>query len=141
MQDYLSRTVIPVGTPAAGGGFTRTFEESEYWLLLAVTLQLVTDATVGNRNVVVALTDGAGGTIVRTVSGFAQTPSSTANYSFARSSSEWDSDLATVASGPLFDIPVAPGDSLVVSITGAGAADQMSAVRLTLLKAPVRDDD
>lgn len=98
--------------------------------LVAVTFRLVTDATAGNRSTFVSLHDGSGQAVARSVAGFAQTPSSTADYSFACDDTEWDSDLLTVASGPLFSVPVDVGDTINILGKNAGAADALSLVRM-----------
>ena len=138
--EYLSRSVLAVPLVPAGEGFTVPVPESERWLVLAVCLTLATDATAGNRNVVVELVDGAGTVVCQTVSGYALTPSSSARFSFARGSSEWDSDLATQASGPLFDVPCDAVDKVVVTVSGAGAADAITDGRVTVLQVPVRPE-
>lgn len=132
------RTVLAAPQPAAGAGVTVGVPRSEWQQLLAVSFRLVTDATVATRTPVVAVTDGSGVNIIGVAAGYGATASTTADYSFAVGLGEWDQSNNANASGALPPLPLAEGDSIVISIGAGVAGDQVSRVRVTLLQSPVR---
>lgn len=138
--DY-SPAVIYVPPPAAGADVTFTTPGSEYQDLVCVSFTLTTSATVGNRTPVLEIVDGAGRVIAGCAAGYATTASSTAQYSFVRGLSEWDSAGTSFASGPVPRVPLQLGDAVKVHIDGIDATDQLSAVTIVVTQLGVRPDD
>jgi hypothetical protein len=134
------RTVLASPQPAAGQGVTVGVPESEYQTLLAVTFRLVTSASVATRVPIVSITDGSGVALVNCPAGKSTVASLTADYTFAVGLGEWDIASTTNAAGGLPTLPLAAGDSIVVSVSAIDAADQLSRVRVTLLQRVVRVD-
>lgn len=134
----VTRTVLAAPQPAAGAGVTVSVPESEYQTLVAVNFRLVTSATVATRTPVVSITDGSGVAIMGVAAGYGATANTTADYSFAVGLGEWDQSNNANASGGLTPLPLAAGDSIVISVGAIDATDQISRVRVTLLQRAVR---
>jgi hypothetical protein len=124
--------------PAAGATVTVAVPEAVRAYLHAVCVRVVTDANVANRTPVVSINDGTGVARARVAAGFATTATTTVDYTFAHGLAEWDSAGTTVASGPGPVLPMQDGDSIVISLDGVQAGDQLSRVRVTVLQRPVR---
>jgi len=139
--DYTARTVLAAPQVAAGASVTVPVPESESQLLVACRFRVATSAVVASRTPIVSVLGGDGISIVDAVSGFAITAGSTADFSFAAGLAEWDAAGSVFASGGLFAIPLAAGDSVQISLSSGDAGDQISRVRLTLLQTPIRPDD
>lgn len=139
--EYMERTVLAVGQPAAGAGVTVPVPQSEQQQLVAVTMRLVTSAVVANRTPVVTITGGDGVAVGIAVAGFALTAGSTADFAFVAGLKEWDSAGGSLASGPCPELPLVAGDSVVISVNGIDAADQLSRIRVAIVQTPIRDDD
>jgi len=129
-----------VGQPAVASSVTVVVPEAVRWILLAVCFRVVTDANVANRTPVLTVLDGSGVARARVAAGFATTASTTVDYTFANGLAEWDSAGTTIASGPGPVLPLQDGDSLVISVDGVQAGDQVSRVRVTALQRAVRAD-
>lgn len=134
----VQRTVLAAPQPAAGAGVTVSAPKSEWQQLVAVNFRLVTSAVVATRVPVVSVTDGSGVNIIGVAAGYGATANTTADYSFVVGLGEWDQSNNANASGPLPPLPLAEGDSIVVSVGAIDAGDQISRVRVTLLQQPTR---
>lgn len=122
--------------PAPAAGFTITPTRSEAWRLRSLAFQLVTDATVGNRNITLAIGDGNDvwwrGAIPTLVPA-SQTVQYTAyDGGFPGTDAGGLVTLRWPAYGPTLRL----GDVLTVALTGAGVADQISAIAAFILEYP-----
>jgi len=135
----VTRSVIAPGQVAAGTGVTVTFPESEWQQLVAVSFRLVTSAAVATRRPAVAITDGSGVTLVTVPSSITSAASLTTDFSFAFGVGASSGASGTSVSESLPPLPIAEGDSLVISVAAIDVADQISRVRITLLQRPVRE--
>lgn len=134
-------SVVGRPDPAAGGGFTYALPFSERSLVAAVTFQLVTAAAAASRIVYLDLLDSGGVRIGRFSPGLNQTATHTTVYTFAVGLNAYGVADAASMGAPLPFLPLPDGCTVSVGITAVQAADQISGIRLTVLQAPVRDDD
>jgi hypothetical protein len=125
------RQVLPVASPAAGGGLTVNLEPQYVQRLLALTFTLTTDATVANRVVTVDYFSGQATAFTSSGAAVAQTASTVQRYvgSWQRTESEWNPGTAVFF--PLEDLFLDGGEQVGITITNVGAADQLSAIVAT----------
>ena len=125
-----------IATPAAATGFTITPIRGEWWRLWALAFQLVTDATVGNRNVTLTIGDG-NDTWWRGAIPALVPASQTVQYA-AYDGGAPGTDAAGLVTlrWPRYGPTLRQGDTLTVGITGAGAADQFSGIVAYALEYP-----
>lgn len=117
--------------PAAGAGFTHKLAGTYVSRLLAVVFKLTTDATAGNRYVAVEYQGDNGLAFAVSAAGVTVAPSTTAQRfagSILRGNGEW-------ATGTDILFPLAPvflhgGESVKITLTNEGVADQLSAIEL-----------
>lgn len=136
---YREARPVAVPNPAAGAGFTYSLPGSERTRVLAVCFQLVTAVAVAARRVSCDLIDGEGGILGRFSSGFTQAASLTTVYTFAVGVNAYGANDAAAIGAPLADLMLPGAGSAVVSIANVQAADQVSAVRVTVAQVPYRD--
>lgn len=131
----------PVGipNPAAGGGLTYRLPGSERQRILAVTFQLVASADAGNRKPVLAYKDGGGVAFAAVGLPYSQTAGITTVYTFAVGLQMFGADDAANMGGPLPDLPLDVGESLVLTITNVDNTDAVTAVRLFVEQQHVRE--
>jgi hypothetical protein len=126
--------------PAAGASVTVAMPGAVRWYLQAVCFRLVADANVAARTPIVTVLDGTGVARARVAAGFSTSAGTTVDYTFAHGLAEWDSGGTTIASGPGPVLFMQDGDSIVISVDGVQAGDQLSRVRVTVLQKAVRAD-
>jgi hypothetical protein len=128
------------GQPAVASSVTIVMPEAVRWILLAVCFRIVTDANVANRTPVLTVLDGSGTARASVAAGVATVASKTADYTFANGLAGWVAAGTSVVSGAGPVLPLQDGDSLVISVDGVQAGDQVSRVRVTALQRAVRAD-
>lgn len=113
--------------PAAGEEISDNVPAGRIWHILAVSFQLVTDATVANRRVVFE-TSGNGGWFTRHIASIDQAASVTRAYSVAKFSSITDADNGNnIQIGLAHDIYIPESGFLVTSTTNLQAGDNFTA--------------
>jgi hypothetical protein len=128
------------GQPAVASSVTIVMPEAVRWILRAVCFRIATDANVANRTPVLTVLDGSGVARASVAAGVATVASKTADYTFANGLAGWVAAGTAVVSGPGPVLPLQDGDSLVISVDGVQAGDQVSRVRVTALQRAVRAD-
>lgn len=112
--------------PAAGAEISEAVPTGARWDLLAISFQLVTDATVANRETALTFDDGA--TIYFTSpSGFAQTASLTRRYSAAAIGAQTAPAAGTDRQILIPLITLLPGHRIRTATTGIVAGDNYGA--------------
>ncbi len=132
--------VISLANPAAGADWSATVPPGVVWDVLALTSQLATSPTAGQRYALLVLGDGA--------STFLQIPnvgnwgaSNTARVNYARNhDSLHDSATPDHAIAPLPSLRLMPGWTIGSLTTGLDAGDQWSHVVLLVLVTQLDDD-
>jgi len=126
--------------PAAGANFARSLESQYATRVLAVNCQLVTGAAVANRWVELRFTDSDGGVWDRAGAGVFVLASSTVQlvWQIGRGSADFASGGAdtTPIYAPLNDVFLAGSDQVRIVVGNIQAADQLSAIRLTVERFP-----
>lgn len=136
----VSTSVVTRPSPAAGGGFTYAPPEAVRFKVAAVSFQLVTAVAVATRLVSLDLLDGASNIIGRFSAGFTQSASKTSVYTFAAGINEYGANDAAAIGAPLPDLWLPDGSSIAVNVGAVQAADQVSAVVVTLRQYGIRPD-
>lgn len=122
--------------PVAGQSWSRKVDGRYFERLISAQYTYTTDATVGNRNLVLALLDANGAAILNVTAGV--------NYgatSFFTGCLMIDSPTMNYAPvnnmwGYLPDIITPPGYQWAMQVAGAGAADQFTAITLLVQQFP-----
>jgi hypothetical protein len=126
----------PVPTPAPGVNWSRTNDSGGTWLVRSIMFRFVTAAAAANRIVSVVATSAEDRWFL-TTSGLAQAATLTADYS------AFPGAAPTVALGPagLLALPddglwLPPGHVIASEVSAIQAADQLSAIVLTVIEMP-----
>lgn len=117
-------------TAAAGAGFVYEVGTDYVERMDALAFELVTAATVANRQVILSLLDPNGAVLAAIPAGSVQAASLTHTYSFLRGVSQVNPVAGLVQLSPLFPFPIPPLYSLSVSIVAVAGADQIKNIRL-----------
>lgn len=124
------RELLPLDTPSAGGGFTRTIDGRYIVRPLALHFRIVTDATVANRTVYVQYRDTNGVAFASMLAPVNVTASTTVDFAFWRGLGQADWIGTTPVTVPLMEAFLLPSWQLAVAIDGVQAGDQLSRIRL-----------
>lgn len=122
--------------PAAGANFVRRVPGETFEHYRAVRFQLTTDATVANREVYLDFQDGDGTSVVRLASAAVQAASLTYDYSFTIDFDVAAASSGTIVNGPLPNVRLQSGWSLVISALALDASDQFKNIRLYANRIP-----
>lgn len=133
--------VVPIANRGAGIEPSFNVPGSERMLLMGVSFVLTAAAGGSNRTPVLEIKDGSGVIQCCAVAGFALTPGSSATYGYTHGLSEWDQANNLFASGPCPMLPMDSATVVTIHVENLAAGDTLTNIRLTLLQAPVRDDD
>lgn len=131
---------VTIPNPAVGGGFTYRLPGSERQRILAVTFQLVASADVANRKPLLAYKDGGAGTFAAVGLPYVQTAGITSVYTFAVGLQQFGADDAANMGGPLPDLPLDVGETLVLTVTNVDDTDAVKSIRLFVEQQHVRDE-
>jgi hypothetical protein len=126
------RQVYAPGGTTGNLTITQAVPDPGAWYIVSIAFRVVTDGTVATRTPVVTITDGSGANIAAAAAGYGITASSTADYAYTAGLSEWDQSNNAVASGPAPSMPLAAGDSIVISLGAGVVGDAISRVRIVL---------
>lgn len=126
--------LIEGDTPAAGAEYVYRVPGDWDVRPLVVWCQLATDATAGNRQLVLELRDGQGRRYAIFGTDVQLSPSSSQEFAFQAGAPEGMWPVDDVAVVPLQPLYMWPTYQLALRIVGAGAGDQLSGIRLTVEK-------
>jgi hypothetical protein len=132
--------VVAIPHPAAGAGFTYSAPGSQRTRIVTVAFQLVTSATVATRTVVVSYKDSDGTVFYSVPAPFTQAASKTTEYSFALGIVNYGVNDGANIGGPLPDVTLDVGESLVVTVTNVDTTDAVTNVRLYAEQYPTSAD-
>ena len=124
--------VVPRANPAVTAGFTYTVASSYWERLAAVSFVLTSDGNAANRSVLLTVKDGSGVALDAVPPAAVQVASKVYTYVYARNATPVNDTLGLVNVQRVPRIFLQPAFSLVVTLTAAQAADQISAIRLYL---------
>lgn len=119
---------LPGGDAAAG--ITEPIQQGEYVRLGSVAFRLVTSATAGNRQVLVALLDGTGTAVFTVAAPAVQAASLTVDYAFGVEVPAYGSAALGAMGGPLLGCWLDQNMSLAVIVNTAKAGDVLSNGRM-----------
>lgn len=126
--------------PAAGQNYTLKLERYNWWRLIGVTFDLVSDANAANRYAQIQYPDGTNQPTQRDITAFAQVASKTYHYSGSLDGLiAQDAATNVTASFRLSGHWLEAGRSVVIAVVNIQATDQLSNIRLTFDRVPVRD--
>lgn len=121
--------VVPVTSPAVAVGFTYTVS-SRYWERLAgVSFVLTSDANAANRSVLLTVKDGSAAALDAVPPAAVQVASKVYTYVYAPNATPVNDTLGLVNQQRLPRLLLQPAFTVVVTLTAAQAADQISAIR------------
>lgn len=115
VDDGVITRVVTLSNPAAGSEFSQAVPTGVLWKPQAVRIPLTTSATVANRRVNLAITDGTN-TIVNNLSNTDQAASLTYTYSFSNTGGSQQTNGVLVSS-MLSDLPWLPAGYVIGSAT------------------------
>lgn len=120
--------MAPINSPAVASGFTITPNTASGWLIRSLRFQLVTDANVADRAVMLSQTDGSN-EYLRTAAVAVQAASLTRVYS-AQPGTQAPGAVGTFIGihAPADGFWLPNGHSLIVTIENVQAGDQISAI-------------
>lgn len=138
LQEPINAPDLPVQafnltTPGAGSDFSEPIPSNELWEIHSVTFRLQTDATTGNRTVILETRVTAQPR--RQFLAFAnmQAENATVRYSFAANGGHPEASLAVgLTSAPMPVLYGEPGERFFVNILGIESGDQLDEGRLFL---------
>ena len=120
--------VIPVAKPNVDTGFTYTV--ANYWEMIdSLSFQLATDGNAGNRQVQVTIFDGGGVQLAAYPSASVQAASLTYHYNFQAGVCTFDTVVGLNVVSPIYHGLLQPGFTVVATIGGSKAGDQISNIR------------
>lgn len=126
--------------PAAGASYTLTLERYNWWRLVFCTFTLTTDANAANRYVTVEYPGGDGVSVLADAAAVIVTASTTNQRyvgSLNRGVSEWNANADVLF--PLSGIMLEAGRTVKINVANIQVGDQLSKIRLTFDRVPVRD--
>lgn len=132
-QDVIIAGPLPLGEDS----FSRTVPGETFEVVQSVRVDLITDATVANRHVLLEVVGGGGGSILFRVPAPATQPASrSANYSFLANLSAAYGPVSDTSVAPLLPMLLPSGYRISIQVGNMQAGDQLEAIVLTLLRIP-----
>ena len=131
-------SIISLGSPAAGAGFTYTNPGTVVQSILSVSFHMVNAVAAGSRIPTLSFLDADGAAFANVASGFTAGSGVTADFLFAQGIQEFGANDAAAIGVPIPPYKLGVGTSLSLAVTAKNAADQISVVRIVVAKWPVR---
>lgn len=128
---------IDVATPAAGAAASVTVDGAWYLRVLAARLLITTDSNAANRLISLDYINGRGITYVRNSGGVvipASQSSQAFEWNYQRTVGEWATN--TPFFFPCLDMWLPPGFSVKFAVDNIQVGDQISGLRLSVMKYP-----
>lgn len=128
---------LDVTTPAAGAAASVTVAGDYYLRVIAARLSITTDGNAANRFVSLDYVNARGITYVRNAASTVITASTTGQafeWNYQRTIAEWNSNTPILC--PCLDMWLPPGFAVKFAVDNIQATDQISGLRLSVMKYP-----
>ena len=125
--------------PAAGANFSQTVPAGVTWIVTAIDYQIVTSATVANRNAAIVITDPVGSEVAAIQVAANQVASTTWTYVHTPSWAGADVNVGARVTATLPDdgVPLQPGSTVKSAVAALQAGDQIQNIVITVVEQPV----